>query len=77
MSSAKSEVDKLIASRDENYRLAEENAFNPALALLSKAPLYAASLSTPSAKPVKAKPRTLSDQEIESMASMIAGGFAG
>jgi hypothetical protein len=77
VSSAKAEVDKLIESSQENRRLAEENAFNPALALLAKAPLYAASLSTPAAKPAKAKPRTLSDQEIETMASMIAGGFAG
>lgn len=77
VSSAKAEVDKLIESSQENRRLAEENAFNPALALLAQAPLYAASLSTPAPKPVKAKPRTLSDQEIETMASMIAGGFAG
>lgn len=74
---AKAEVDKLIASSEENRRLAEENGFNPALTLLSQMPQYAAALSTPAPQPAKAKPRTLSDQEIESMASMIAGGFAG
>lgn len=76
VSAAKAETDRLIASMQENQRLAQENAFNPALALLGKAPLYAASLSTP-ATVAKAKPRVLSDQEIESMATMIAGGFAG
>lgn len=77
VSAAKTETDRLIASSDENKKLAMEKGITPALALLAQAPKYAAQLSTPAPRAQKAKPRVLSDQEIDSMANMIAGGFAG
>lgn len=77
VSAAKTETDRLIASSDENKKLALEKGITPALALLAKAPTYAAQLSAPAPRAQRAKPRVLSDQEIDSMANMIAGGFAG
>lgn len=49
----------------------------PAIQLIEKAGPMAGLLATPTPKPtyVKPKPRVLSDQEIESMATMIAGGM--
>jgi hypothetical protein len=54
-----------------------EKATTPALEALMNAPSIAAMLAQPTSKPayVKPKPRVLSDQEIETMATMIAGGM--
>lgn len=64
----------------EQTRLAMSRGTTPALQWLEKLPQIAALAAQPAPeiqkpKYVKPKPRVLSDQEIESMASMIAGGM--
>lgn len=67
---------KWLASQ-ESAQQAMDKATTPALEALMNAPSIAAMLAQPTSKPayVKPKPRVLSDQEIETMASMIAGGM--
>jgi hypothetical protein len=68
--------EKWLASQ-ESAKQAMEKATTPALEALMNAPSIAAMLAQPTSKPayVKPKPRVLSDQEIETMATMIAGGM--
>lgn len=68
------------AQVEEQTRKAMASGTNPALLALEKLPQIAALMSQPAPEPVKPKyvkpkPRTLSDAEIETMASMIAGGM--
>ena len=61
----------------EKRAQASQQGTIPAMQLIREAGPLAGLLATPTPKPtyVKPKPRVLSDQEIESMASMIAGGM--
>ena len=61
----------------EKRAQASQQGTIPAMQLIQQAGPMAGLLATPTPKPtyVKPKPRVLSDQEIESMASMIAGGI--
>jgi len=68
------------AQVEEQTRKAMASGTNPALLALEQLPQIAALMSQPAPEPVKPKyvkpkPRTLSDAEIETMASMIAGGM--
>lgn len=72
--------DSMVAAQKAAYekRLqASQQGTIPAMQLMQQAGPIAAMLSQPAAKPkyVKPKPRVLSDQEIEQMSNMIAGGL--
>ena len=72
--------DAMVAAQKAAYekRLqASQQGTIPAMQLIQQAGPIAAMLSQPAAKPkyVKPKPRVLSDQEIEQMSNMIAGGL--
>ena len=72
--------DAMVAAQKAAYekRLqASQQGTIPAMQLMQQAGPIAAMLSQPAAKPkyVKPKPRVLSDQEIEQMSNMIAGGL--
>ena len=62
---------------NEKRLQASQQGTIPAMQLIQQAGPIAAMLSQPAAKPkyVKPKPRVLSDQEIEQMSNMIAGGL--
>lgn len=68
---------KLFTQSQESAQSAIDRARTPALEALMQMPSIAAMIAQPTSKPayVKPKPRTLSDEEIEIMSTMIAGGM--
>lgn len=73
----KSETDRLISSMEKNKQMSIETGYNPALAAISMASLMGSQELSSAPRYVTPQPRVLSDQEIETMATMIAGGFSG